>query len=201
VDEAPRIVVGLGNPGPEYADTRHNIGFRLLDRLAADLGAGPAETVGACRVARATRGDLLVVLIAPQAYMNRSGPALRTVPESTAAGPEQHLVVLDDVWLPFGALRFRPGGGPGGHKGLASVLESLESTSVPRLRLGVGGAEERDLVDYVLEPFTRDEESAMGPGLERASQAVEVFLTEGVETAMTRFNGPGGGRVPGPPET
>lgn len=181
--------MGLGNPGPRYERTRHNIGFRLLDRLARDLGAGPETDAGILRLAWAELEGRRVALVRPMTFMNRSGDALRALPESAAAGPGEHLVILDDVWLPFGAMRFRSGGGSGGHLGLTSVLEALETEAVPRLRLGVGGADEAELADYVLRPFASEEETEIEAWLMRASEGVRVHLTEGPEAAMNRFNG------------
>lgn len=184
-----RVVVGLGNPGPRYEQTRHNIGFRLLDRLARDLDAGPETDAGIYRVAWGELDGSRVALLRPMIFMNRSGDAVRALPESAAAGPGGHLVVLDDVWLPFGALRFRTAGGPGGHLGLTSVLGALGTDAVPRLRMGVGGAEEADLADYVLRPFAREEEEQIEAWLVRAGEGVRVLLTEGPAAAMNRFNG------------
>ncbi len=186
-----RVVVGLGNPGARYAASRHNIGFRLLDRVARDLGAGPEQEEPEYRVAWGMERDARIALLKPTTMMNRSGDALLRFPESAAAGPGGHLVVLDDAALPFGAIRFRERGSAGGHRGLASVLDRLGTDDVPRLRLGVGGPPEgRDLREYVLEPFTPGEEAAIGPWLDAAAQGVRTFLTEGAETAMNRFNVP-----------
>ena len=190
MDGGVRVVVGLGNPGARYEGTRHNIGFRLLDRLARDLDAGPEEDAGACRVRPVRWGEERVYLVKPMDFMNRSGEALARLPESEAAGPQGHLVVLDDAWLPFGAIRFRREGGDGGHKGLRSVLQHLGTERVPRLRLGIGGAEvEDDLVEHVLDRFSEEEERGIAPWLERASLGVRVFLEEGADAAMSRFNG------------
>lgn len=185
------VVVGLGNPGVRYAATRHNIGFRLLDRLARELGAEPEREGPEYRVAWAKDGDARVALLKPMTMMNRSGDALLRFPESAAAGPGRHLVVLDDVALPFGTIRFRERGSAGGHRGLESVLGRLGTEDIPRLRLGVGGAPpDRDLREYVLEPFTPDEEAAMSPWLGTAAEGVRIFLSEGPDTAMNRFNVP-----------
>ena len=188
MSEHIRVVVGLGNPGREYEETRHNLGFRLLDRLARDLGAGEEQDQGHYRLAWATLGDYRIALLRPMAFMNRSGPTLARFPESVVAGPLGHLVVLDDVWLPLGAIRFRLGGGAGGHKGLNSVLEYFGTEAVPRLRLGVGGHSEEDLVDHVLHQFTDDEEKEIVSVLERACDGVRTFVTEGPDVAMSRFN-------------
>ncbi len=185
-----RVVVGLGNPGPRYERTRHNIGFRLLDRLAEDLDAGPETEGPGYRVAWARLGTDRVALLKPRTYMNRSGDALLRFPASEEAGPGRHLVVLDDAALPFGTLRFRERGSAGGHRGLESVLDRLGTEDVPRLRLGIGDAErDRDLADHVLEEFSSEEEEAIGDWLKRAGAGVRVFLTEGAAPAMSRFNG------------
>lgn len=186
-----RVVVGLGNPGSRYARTRHNIGFRLLDVLAREMKAGPERVEVEYRVAWAVDREMRVALLRPTTMMNRSGDALLRFPESVAAGPLGHLVVLDDAALPFGAIRFRARGSAGGHRGLESVLDRLGTEEVPRLRLGVGGAPEgRDLREYVLEPFAPDEEAAIGPWLGAAAEGVRTFLSDGPETAMNRFNVP-----------
>lgn len=188
--EGIRVVVGLGNPGLGYARTRHNIGFRVLDRLERELGAGRPRDTGEYRVAWAAVGTERVALFRPMLFMNRSGLALSRFPESRAAGPDRHLVIQDDVWLPFGAVRFRKGGSAGGHNGLSSVLRALGTDAVPRLRLGVGGAEtEGDLAAHVLEAFTDEEEKAIEPWLAKAAEGVSVFLAEGPDAAMNRFNG------------
>ena len=184
------VVVGLGNPGPRYEQTRHNIGFRLLDRLAVDLAAGPETEEPGYRVAWGRSGQDRVALLKPMTFMNRSGDALRRFAASAEVVPEQHLVVLDDAALSFGAIRFRERGSAGGHRGLESVLEELGTEEVPRLRLGIGDADgEADLVDHVLERFSSEEEQTIGDWLKRAVVGVRVFLTEGAAPAMSRFNG------------
>lgn len=187
--DRPWVVVGLGNPGPDYARTRHNVGFRVLDRLARAVGAGPETAEAGYRVAWGAWGGERLALLRPLTWMNRSGEAVLRFPESAPAGPGRHLVVLDDVSLPFGSLRLRPEGGAGGHRGLASILEALETEAVPRLRLGIGGGDPgRDLRPYVLEPFSEEEEDRIGPWLDRACDCVRALVAEGVDAAMNRFN-------------
>ncbi len=189
MEAASRVVVGLGNPGDRYTATRHNIGFRLVDALASMLGAGPEESGPGYRIRRARRDGIAYALVRPMTYMNRSGQAVIDCPESAVAGPGGHLIVIDDVALPFGAIRFRTGGSDGGHNGLASVLQELGTSAVPRLRLGVGIEEPpSDLAAFVLAPFTAEEEDALPPWLDRACLGVRTFFTEGAEAAMTRFN-------------
>ncbi len=183
------VVVGLGNPGPRYERTRHNVGFRLLDRLARETLAGRERREGDCAVAWARMGRERVALVRPLLLMNRSGDALASWPEWALVEPDRRLIAFDDVALPFGALRLRREGSAGGHRGLASVLDRLGTTAVPRLRMGIAGGEAgRDLRDYVLEAFSEEEEAAIGPWLDRAVECVRIFLAEGADAAMNRFN-------------
>ncbi len=183
-----RVVAGLGNPGERYRDSRHNLGFRVVEQLARRRGVriGRLE----CNALTGEAGGLLLVL--PQTYMNRSGNALRCLAEKGRLDPEDLLVVYDEVHLPLGRIRLRPGGSPGGHRGMESVVESLRTQKVARLRLGCagdGGAPEGDaLVDYVLSNFRRHEEAAVEEMIERATDACETWLDEGVEAAMNRYN-------------
>jgi PTH1 family peptidyl-tRNA hydrolase len=186
----PRAVVGLGNPGERYRETRHNLGFRVVETLARLLGVALDATE--CNSVTGRRGgDLLLVL--PQTYMNRSGYALRCLVERHGFEPGEVLVVYDDVSLPLGRLRLRPGGSPGGHRGMESVVENLRTDRIPRLRLGCAGHEGtpagEELVDYVLSPFRSEEREAAEEMVERAADACETWLREGIEAAMNRFNG------------
>lgn len=183
------LIVGLGNPGPEYQDTRHNVGFLVVEELARRwrLALGGHECSS-----RLARGDG-PWLAAPQTYMNRSGYAVRCLAERYELAPARVLVVLDEVALPLGALRLRPAGSPGGHRGLESVLESLQSDQVPRLRLGVRQGEQpprgEQLVDFVLTPFAAEEREELAAMVKRAADACESWLAEGLERTMSRFNG------------
>lgn len=180
------VVVGLGNPGPRYADTRHNIGFRVVDRLAPPNPRWVAVEQAATIEARVAGRDVL--LVKPQTYMNLSGQAVRSLQERLGFERDQVLVVVDDFLLDFGRLRLRRGGSDGGHNGLASVLQELQTDRVPRLRLGIGplppGQAE---IDYVLAPFAAAEDV---DGLSRRGcDAVACWLAEGIDVAMNRFNG------------
>jgi len=187
-----RLVVGLGNPGPEYADTRHNVGFRVVERLAARWGVALARNRPLrARYGEGTLDGLPVGLLEPWTWMNLSGRAvLAAVRELPLADPSRDLlVVYDDLDLPFGRLRIRPGGGAGGHNGLADIQDRLQRSDFPRLRFGIGrpppGA---DPVEYVLAPFDEAQARALDERLELAADAVEAILHDGVEAAMNRFN-------------
>ncbi len=180
------VVFGLGNPGPSYAGTRHNIGFRVAEGLLGGRGEWTREE--AAETARARIAGEEVLLVRPQSFMNRSGEAVRMLQERGGLAPEEILVILDDFLLDFGRMRLRRGGSDGGHNGLASVLQVLQTDQVPRLRLGVGPVPpgESD-IDFVLAPFSPGEEVA---GLvERGCAAARCWLAEGIEAAMNRFNG------------
>jgi len=185
-----KVVIGLGNPGPEYDATRHNVGWWVVDRLAYDWDFGPFRRDGKAFVSDGTVGDLEVRLMKPTTYMNRSGLALRSVrvlEEFDAA--EDLLVVVDDAALEVGRVRFRPEGGAGGHNGLKSISGALQSNDYARLRIGVGRKPEgEDLADWVLTPMPEDDEDVVVGLLSELSEAVEAWMGEGVEAAMNRFN-------------
>jgi PTH1 family peptidyl-tRNA hydrolase len=188
-----KLIVGLGNPGPRYQATRHNVGVRVLDALASRVGAGPGEKRYRGLTAEASVASTRVLLLAPETRMNRSGDA---VAAALAAHPELDpaadlLVVFDDADLPLGRLRLRARGSSGGHNGLGDVLEQLAALTVPRLRFGIGRPEgPSDTVDWVLTPFSAEEETLLEHALPRAVAAVLCFVREGIGPAMNRFNGP-----------
>jgi PTH1 family peptidyl-tRNA hydrolase len=187
-----KLVVGLGNPGSEYADTRHNVGFRVVERLAERHAiALRAERRLEGRVGEGTIRGVRAALLLPLTYMNRSGRAVAAALEERPLDEvgADLLVVYDDLDLPFGRLRIRPGGGAGGHRGLADVQAQLGRSDFPRLRFGIGRpAEGLDGVDHVLAPFDPAEAEALAPRLALAVEAVEAVLYEGVAAAMNRFN-------------
>jgi len=190
-----KLLVGLGNPGPAYADTRHNIGVRVLERLGSAHRIAFEERrfdsrFGTGRL-RALGGEVDVALLAPLTFMNRSGRAVAAAVEGLGlADPsEALLVVLDDVDLPFGRLRLRPSGGAGGHRGLADLIESLGRRELPRLRFGVGRPPaDRETADHVLEGFSAAERALLPERIERAVEALETALIAGVRAAMNAFN-------------
>ena len=185
-----KVVVGLGNPGLRFDDTRHNVGWWVVDRLAYDWKFGSFEKEGRSLRTGGSVGDASVVLIKPTTFMNRSGAALVDVDglDECDLGSDL-LLVVDDATLDVGRIRFRPGGGTGGHKGLKSVTGVLGTDSYARLRLGVGLAPEgADLSGWVLSPMSEADESTIVGLLPELSRAVEVWMRDGIEEAMNQFN-------------
>ena len=183
--------MGLGNPGPEYEDTRHNAGFRLADHLAARWQLGRFRRGERAREAEGTWEGLPVKLLKPQTYMNRSGAAIAPLRSLPRFDPSQHLLILvDDVALPVGKLRLRGAGSAGGHNGLKSIEGVLQRQDYARLRIGVGPPppDLDDLADFVLDNFSAEERDAITALLDPMSEAVEVWLKDGIERAMNRFN-------------
>ncbi len=179
-----RLLVGLGNPGREYRETRHNVGFMILDHLAArERAEFRPEKSWQAEVARA--GDLL--LCKPLTYMNLSGQSVRPLSQFYKIEPAQMLVILDDMALPLGKLRLRPDGSAGGHNGLKSIIEHFGTPAVPRLRVGIGSAE-RDAVDHVLGRFALEEKASLEQSLARAIEAIDCARTRGLAAAMNAYN-------------
>jgi PTH1 family peptidyl-tRNA hydrolase len=179
--------VGLGNPGPEYEDTRHNAGFRLADHLAARWRLGSFRRAERAREAQGTWQALPVRLVKPQTYMNRSGAAIAPLRTLPGFDPSLHLLILvDDVALPIGRFRLRGAGSAGGHNGLKSIEGVLQRQDYARLRIGVGPAppDLDDLADFVLDEFTREEREEISQLLDPMSEAVETWLENGIEKAM-----------------
>jgi PTH1 family peptidyl-tRNA hydrolase len=182
------LVVGLGNPGSDYARTRHNVGWRVLEALAARWRTEPGETTGRYRTRRASAGGRTASLMWPLTFMNLSGEAVVEWRERHGLEPADLLVVSDDVYLPVGALRMRARGSSGGHRGLESIEASLATREFARLRLGVGQVAAGELRDHVLERFDDEEEAVMAGVIARAAEAAECWSLEGVIAAMNRFN-------------
>ena len=186
----PSLVLGLGNPGPEYAWTRHNLGFMVLDELSSRHRIPVRERT---RLALTGTGPLLghpAVLAKPRTYMNLSGQAAQSLASRFQIQPSRLLVLVDDFTIPLGRVRVRREGGTGGHNGLASLLECLGTRSFPRIRLGIGPRPpDRDPADFVLEEFHEDETEAVRDLVLRGADAVESWFEEGIEATMNRFNG------------
>jgi len=187
------IVVGLGNPGREHAANRHNVGWHVADRYAAERGWRFGKRQHDALLATGRRGDTRVIVAKPQTYMNVSGRAVQPLSRFYKVPLDRLLVVFDDLDLPFGAIRLREKGGPGGHNGMRSIIDRLGSGDFPRLRVGIGRPPGRmDPADFVLRDFEPAEQAALPELLDRAAQAVEVFVGEGIGIAMNRFNTPAG---------
>jgi PTH1 family peptidyl-tRNA hydrolase len=183
-----KIVVGLGNPGDRYAKTRHNIGWMVVDRLAEHAGwAGRGRTRDASAIAQGRFRGLDLVLAKPLTFMNDSGLAVRKLLAREHAPLSDVLVVADDFALPFGKLRFREGGGAGGHNGLRSIIDELETEKFSRLRVGIGEPG-RTAVDHVLSTFAPDERQRLDELLDATAEAVEAWAREGTSKAANRFN-------------
>lgn len=192
-DSAPAVsflIVGLGNPGREYQGSRHNAGFMVVDRLAERLGVKFTRLESKALVVKGNYQGQRLLLAKPQTYMNLSGQAVRALVGFYKIPLNHLLVSYDDVDLPLGALRIRPGGGSAGQKGMASIIESLGAQDFPRMRIGIGRPPGRmDAADYVLQNFSVAEKEVLDATLERAVDAILVFVTKGLDAAMNQFNG------------
>jgi PTH1 family peptidyl-tRNA hydrolase len=184
-----KIIVGLGNPGPRYAGTRHNVGFDVIDLLAQSPKAGRFRSQFQAEVAELREDSDKILLVKPDTFMNLSGQPVRQIVDFYQLPLADLLVVCDDVNLPLGRLRVRARGSAGGHNGLKDLQQHLGTTEYARLRIGVGGPRE-DLVDHVLGRFSPSEQAVMADALVLAAQAVMVWLTQGIEACMNQYNGP-----------
>jgi peptidyl-tRNA hydrolase, PTH1 family len=180
-----RLVAGLGNPGPEYAGTRHNIGFMMIDHLAAQLGSNWEKSTK-WEALTSKHGHTL--LAKPMSFMNRSGYPLVALAQFYKIAAPEILVVLDDLALPLGRIRIRPGGGSGGHNGLESIIMQFGTEEIPRLRIGIGAAPAQGSVDYVLGRFFEEERSLVKSTIERGVEAIKCAVDNGVVSAMNTFN-------------
>ena len=189
VDETPiRLIAGLGNPGPEYAATRHNIGFIVVDQLAAQFGSAWEKSVPQAREDALLARCGAVLLVKPLSFMNRSGYPVFAVAQFYKIEPREILVVLDDFALPLGRLRLRAAGGPGGHNGLESVIVQFGTEGIPRLRIGIGAAPREGSVDHVLGRFFDEEKPTVRSTIDRAVEALKYTIDNGLVSAMNTFN-------------
>jgi peptidyl-tRNA hydrolase, PTH1 family len=183
------LIVGLGNPGTDYEDTPHNVGFEVAARLARRNGVTFRRSPAGKAEEAIWSGQSQIVLLRPLSYMNLSGGVVGAALRWHRWEPANLLVVCDDVNLPIGYLRFRTKGGSGGQKGLLSIIEVLGTEEFPRLRIGVGGGEAgADVAQHVLKRFSRDVLDAIDKTLDLAADAVECFIRDGFDTAMNRYN-------------
>lgn len=183
--EPIRIIVGLGNPGRDYAETRHNVGFMVLDRLARRFNVE-------WKLDKARKGELAagpgVLLVKPQTFMNSSGECVGPLMRYFKFQPEQVLVIYDDISFPVGTLRLRTGGSAGGHNGMKSLIAHLGTEKFPRIRVGISAPGQKNMVGHVLGKFAPDERPLLEESLDKAAEAAFVALKEGVEMAANRFN-------------
>ena len=184
------LVVGLGNPGPKYEWTRHNVGFLVVDELA-ERASIPVQKLKYKALTNTTViGGQSVLLMKPTTYMNLSGESVGQAARFYKIPPERVLVISDDVALPQGKLRIRRSGSAGGHNGLKNIIAHLGTQEFPRIKVGVGDKPKKmDLADYVLSRFSKEDRAAMEDAFKEAAKAVEVMITEGMDTAMNQFNG------------
>jgi PTH1 family peptidyl-tRNA hydrolase len=184
------LIAGLGNPGAQYRHTRHNVGFMVVDRLAARLGVTFSRLESKALVTKADYQGQRLVLVKPHTFMNLSGQPISSLARFYKAPQENILVTYDEVDLPLGTLRLRPGGGSAGHKGMASIIERMGTQEFPRLRLGVSRPPGRmEAAAYVLQDFSASEKDLLNIALDAAVDAILVFVSEGLNAAMNKFNG------------
>jgi len=184
-----KLIVGLGNPGSRYRGTRHNVGWEVLERLARKHGIAIEEDTGWAEVGRGDIGPHRVVLARPMTYVNASGMAVQDLKRRYRVKPSDLFLIVDDLDLPLGRLRLRPKGTAGGHNGLRSVIEALGTDGFPRMRVGIGRPPGKtDAADHVLARFSAEERQMLNDALDRAVEALEVAIVDGVDVAMNRFN-------------
>jgi PTH1 family peptidyl-tRNA hydrolase len=182
-----KVIVGLGNPGNQYVGTRHNVGFAVIDLLAQAPGTGKARNRFQAQVAESNEGTQPVLLVKPETFMNLSGRSVRQLVDFYQLPVGDVLVVCDDINLPLGKLRFRAKGSHGGHNGLRNIQEHLGTQDYARLRIGVGAPNE-NLVDHVLSRFRPSERKVVEEAVRTAAQAAIVWVHQGIEAAMNRYN-------------
>ena len=184
------LLIGLGNPGREYRDNRHNVGFMLIDRLVVRLDARGMKVQSKAIVTTAAYQERKLILAKPQTYMNLSGHSAQGLLNFYKIPVENMIIAHDDLDLPFGTIRIRPKGGPGGQKGMASTIEQLGTNSFARLRIGIGRPPGRmDPAAYGLQNFSRDEFRSLSEIVDRAADAALEFVVNGVTMAMNKYNG------------
>jgi PTH1 family peptidyl-tRNA hydrolase len=184
-----KIIVGLGNPGRKYGQTRHNAGFMAIDELARDLRSEIGQEKHAAILGRARIGSEETILAKPQTYMNESGRAVAAIMRASYAAPVDLIVIHDELDIPFGSVRVKTGGSHGGHNGLRSIIDYLGSPDFVRVRIGIGRPTGgMDAVDYVLSPFPIEEKKSLADVMTRAAQAIKTIVLDGPTQAMNVFN-------------
>ena len=191
------LIVGLGNPGREYASNRHNVGFQIADRYAAAHGLTFSKIQSKAIIASGRVDAVRVILAKPQTFMNDSGRAVGALANFYKVPQLRLLVIFDDLDLPYGSVRLRSEGGAGGHNGMRSIIQHLGSNQFPRLRIGIGRPPGRmDPAAFVLQDFDREEQAELGSISDRAVKAIDAFIRGGITTAMNQFNSAGEKREP-----
>ena len=184
-----RIIVGLGNPGSEYANPRHNVGFRCVNRTARDHDISFSIKQRRAHIGIGEIGGQQVALAKPRTYMNNSGDGVRYLLERFSAKPSDLVIIYDDMDLPVGKVRIRAGGSAGGHRGMASIIGAAGTHGIVRIRIGIGHPQPGlDSIEHVLTSFLPEEEARINDAISRVAEAVVLLLGEGVEAAMDRFN-------------
>ena len=184
------LIVGLGNPGKKYAYTRHNVGFAVVEILAARMDVADMKTKYRSKIVKVIEHDPPLILAMPQTYMNNSGQAVREIVRGEEIEIDKMIVIHDDVDLPIGTIRVRSKGSSGGHNGIESIIEYLSASDFIRVRVGIGRSSEGDVTDYVLQEIPSRERGAVTQSAIRAADAVENILKHGVESTMNQFNAP-----------
>lgn len=186
------LIVGLGNPGAQYENTRHNVGFMCADELVRAHGFSfDPKKKSKARIADGVIRQQRVLVAKPQTFMNLSGSAVQGLVMFYKIPPENILVIFDDLDLPLGMLRIRPKGGNGGHNGMRDIIQKIGTQDFPRIRFGIGRPPgQMDPAAYVLRPFDSDEKRLVNLGIDRVRQAIETWLTDSIDIAMNRYNGP-----------
>lgn len=183
------MLVGLGNPGREYANNRHNIGFMVLDHLADKLVTNFARVESQALITKEKYKSSRLLLVKPQTFMNLSGQSIGSLARYYKIPPERIFVIFDDVDLPFGTIRLRERGGSGGQRGMISIIERLGTQAFPRMRIGIGRPPGRmDAADYVLQDFSKSEIEFLGAVLDQAVEAIFTIIDTGIVSAMNKFN-------------
>lgn len=183
------VIAGLGNPGPDYVHTRHNVGFDVVHYIVRQHGAQMKPGYDDARLASVLIGETPVLLSTPITFMNRSGVSIAKSLSRNKLTADKLIVVVDDVALPIGKMRIRTEGSAGGHNGLKSIIAMTGTQQFIRIRVGVGDAGGANMIDHVLGPFSSSERQALIPVLHAAAEAVEMIITDGAEAAMNKYNG------------
>jgi peptidyl-tRNA hydrolase, PTH1 family len=184
------LIAGLGNPGREYKQTRHNIGFMVAEQLSSDLSISMGKVQSRAIIGMGRALDSKIIIAKPQTYMNRSGEAVKGLIKFYKIPLENLIVIHDDLDIPFGTIRIRKQGGPGGQKGVKSIIDHMGTQEFNRLRMGIDRPPGRmDAADYVLQRFSRNEEEQLEPLVKQASKAVQTIISRGMDQAMNEYNG------------